>query len=455
METRVAFIGFNRACSRLAEMLAGCEGLELVGVLSEGVPSQWPEGLEPPSVYTSRKDLFRTASPHLVVVADEEKDEEKGEIKGAPAACQVVYAREGSPLARLLESLPVAGRAAPLSREEIHGIIDVCCGVNVIEAYTDPIPKLSQLLDRAMAFSGASLGMFLLPGEAVDELKVVLARGAVAEDLVEKTIDARVSICGASFDSGTINQERLSAERAEHAYLSGSGITTLTALPLRAEGRIIGVLALGTEEDGLEAMKMPLLALIADQAGLTVLISRLYSELEANVVTDVASGLFNKHYFLQQVKREVSRARRYSLNVCLVCFEIDDYAGYVERNGRYLGDFILADLGKVVKRNTREVDTAARYGECLFTVLLPETRRLGAMRLAERIRKVVEEYPFPSRVRREVEKLTVCVGVSSYPANADNEADLLNKALAALAAAKAAGPNNVRLYSDDMGEESA
>jgi two-component system cell cycle response regulator len=173
------------------------------------------------------------------------------------------------------------------------------------------------------------------------------------------------------------------------------------------------------------------------------------------VVIDSASGLFNLHYFQHQLHQEVSRARRYSLNVCLVFFELDDYNGYIERNGRYMGDFILSDIGNIVKRNTREVDTAARYGDNLFAVLLPETRRLGAMRLAERIRKVMDEYPFPSRERKEVERLTVCVGVSSFPANADNEQDLVNKALAALTSAKTAGPNNVRLYSDSIGEETA
>ncbi|MDD5666663.1 MAG: diguanylate cyclase, partial [Actinomycetota bacterium] len=81
-------------------------------------------------------------------------------------------------------------------------------------------------------------------------------------------------------------------------------------------------------------------------------------------------------------------------------------------------------------------------------------RRLGAMRLAERIRKVIEEYPFPSREKKEVESLTACVGVSSFPANADNDQDLMEKALAALTTAKAAGPNNVRLYSDNMENES-
>lgn len=450
METRIAFIGFNQACSRLATLLAEREGLEVVGVLSREVPKQWPATLDPPPVYASRRDLFRTAKPDLVLVADEEVEE----VKGAPTHCQVVFVRDGSPLARLLESLPTGG-VTPLSREAILGTIDICSGVNVVEAYTDPIPKLSQLLDRAMAFSGAALGMVLLPGDEVDELKVVLARGAAAEGLVAETLDVRSSICGSSFDSAAVSQMSLRPEHAEYAYLADTGITSLVGFPLRAEGRVIGVLALGIEEGEIEAVKMPVLALIADQAGLTVLISRLYSELETSVVTDSTSGLFNKHYFLHQVKREVNRARRYSLNVCLLFFEIDDFAGYLERNGRYLGDFVLGDVGNIVRRNTREVDTAAHYGDGLFTVLLPETRRLGAMRLAERIRKVVEEYPFPSRVKKEVARLTVCVGVSSYPANAENDNDLLEKALAALAAAKTAGPNSVRLYSDELGEESA
>ncbi|MBC7231196.1 MAG: GGDEF domain-containing protein [Actinobacteria bacterium] len=451
MQTRIAFIGFNQACSRLAKLLAEGEGSEVVGLLSRGIPSLWPESLDPPAVFTSRRDLFRTAAPDLVLVADEGV----GELKGIPAHCQVLDARDGSPLARLLESLPAAGHAAQLSREAIYGFMDICSGVNVIEAYTDPLPKLAQLLDRAMAFCGAALGMVLLPGAAVDELKVVLARGEAAEALVEETLDARTSVCGASFDSGAVIQERLRPEHAEYGHLADTGIGSLIGLPLRAEGRVVGVLALGMEEEELEALKMPVLALVADQAALTVLIARLYSELETNAVRDAASGLFNREYFIHQVKREVSRARRYSLNICLLFFEIDDYEGYVERNGRYLGDLVLKDLGAVVRRNTREVDTAARYGESLFGVLLPETRRLGAMRLAERIRKVVEEYPFPSRVRKEVERLTVCVGVSSYPANADNDTDLVNRALAALAAARAAGPNNVRLYSDDLGAESA
>jgi diguanylate cyclase (GGDEF)-like protein len=449
-ETRIAFIGFNPACARLVQILASAPGVEFVGILGKEIPPDWPALLQPPILFTARKDLIRAGAPDLVLVA-----EGTGQLKGIPSKCQVIYVQDDSPNARLLEILPDPSLAGVTREEDVHEIASICASVNVVEAYSDPMPKLAELLDRAMAICGARLGVILLPGDVVDELDVVLARGEGAQELVGRGLNTSASLCGKAFDTGLVQQEKLDEGLDEYSYLKESNVKGLLALPLRAEGRVIGVFALGREEHDFDLLKMPLLTLVADQAGLAVLISRLYSELETNVVRDGASGLFNLHYFQHQLSQEVSRARRYSLNVCLLCFEIDDYEGYINRNGRYMADFILTDVGNIVKRNTREVDTAARYGENLFVVLLPETRRLGAMRLAERIRKVVEEYPFPSREKKEVEKLTACVGVSSFPANADNDQDLLNKALSALTAAKSAGPNSVRLYSNNVAEETA
>lgn len=449
-ETRVAFIGFNPTCSRLVQMFSCAPEVEIVGVQAKEIPSDWPSGLQPPTIFSTRKDLMRTGAPDLLLVADA-----RGELKGIPSKCKVVYIQRDSPHAQLLDILPLPSRSGVFREEDIREVASICASVNVVEAYSDAMPKLGQLLDRAMAICGAELGFILLPGDVLDELDVVLARGDGAQELVGRGLGTTLSLCGKAFDTGIVQHGGLKEDLEEYAYLAESGLKSLIALPLRAEGRVIGVFALGRQERDFDLLMMPLLTLIADQAGLAVLISRLYSELETNVVRDAASGLFNLHYFQHQLSQEVSRARRYSLNVCVLFFEIDDYEGYINRNGRYMADYILTDLGSIVNRNTREVDTAARYGENLFAILLPETRRLGAMRLAERIRKVIEEYPFPSREKKEVEQLTACVGVSSFPANADNDQELMNKALAALTAAKKAGPNNVRLYSDNLEEETA
>lgn len=447
MEIRLAFVGFNPSCGHLVRALSLCKGVKVVGILGRKPPRDWPSDMGTPPLYAGLNKLFQEASPDLLLLANGTKD--LGEI---PADCQVLEVKKESPVACLLEMLSkwvVEGRKL---RGELQEIAAICTSTNVVEAYSDPLPKLSQLLDRALALSGAEEGMVLFPGEEVDSLKVVLARGERSEKMVGKTVSIERSICGKAFDLGAMVHRTVGPEAEEYDFLSGGEENAVLALPMRAEGRVEGVLALVYAGDGFEADRIPFLALAADQAGLAVLIARLYSELETNVVKDFASSLYNRNFFLQRLHEEISRARRYSLNVCLVFLEIDDFENYVERNGRFLGDLVISDVGSIIRRNTREVDTAARYEGHLFAVLLPETRRLGAMRLAERIRKVVEEYPFPSRERKEVETLTMSAGVASYPANADNEDALLKKALAALAAAKAEGPNRVRLYSEELGE---
>ncbi len=447
MEIRLAFSGFSPTCAVIVEGLVSAQKARVVGVISPDIPPDWPSGIEKPPLFANGKDLMQAAKPNLLFACGD------SELKDIPAKCQVVQLQKGQPLTSLIQALPIKGRLPATPQEEIEEIIRLCTSVNIVEAYSDPTPKLAELLDRAMAISGAEFGMMLLPGEVLDELEVVLVRGEDVEHLAGKGFGVTASLSGRAYDGCETIQSDLDEKFEESQALAGTGINNLLAIPLRAEARVGGVLVLGKKAQAFDPIKMSLLSLIADQASLAVQVAKLYSEMETNVVRDSASGLFNQHYFNSRMTEEVGRARRYSLNVCLVVIEIDGFEDYLQRNGRFMGDFILSDVGSIIKRNTREVDTPSRYGDKVFAVLLPETRRLGSMRLAERIRKVMEEYPFPSRERKEVERLTICAGISSFPANADTEHDLLEKAFTALAAAKAIGPSNIRLYSPSLVEE--
>lgn len=453
MRAKVAFLGFHEGCARLVQALSSSERTVITGILAKSLPRGWPPSVSPPPLFTSKEEFFREADPDIVLMARETKG-----LKEPPPGCQIIDVREGTAGEALLEGLIGAGRAGDEGGSagmDLQEIASICASVNVVEAYSDPLPKLTQLLDRAVVLSGADAGMVLFPGQEMDTLRVVLARGKGTDKLPGRTLLISSSVSGASFDSGAIVQKVLTPELEESELLEEAEVSMCLSLPLRAEGRVNGVLSLGRKEGAFDIVRMPLLTLIADQAGLAILIARLYSELETNVITDSVSGLYNRNYFHQRLHEEICRARRYSLNVCLVMLEIDNFEAYVKRNGRFMGEFILSDVGNIIRRNTREVDTAARYDGHLFALLLPETRRLGAVRLAERIRKVMEEYPFPSRERKEVEKLTICAGIASYPANAANEQELVERAQIALKSAKEEGPSSIRLYSGDLGAESA
>ncbi len=158
------------------------------------------------------------------------------------------------------------------------------------------------------------------------------------------------------------------------------------------------------------------------------------------------SGLLTPGEFDRHIDIEMMRATRYNLNVGFVVFAVNDLEDYEERNGRLMRDLALEDVASIIGRNIRKVDVAARLEDERMAVLLPETGRLGALRLAERIRMVVEEYPFPSRDLSHVERLTVNGGISVYPSIAENRDELTGHAHEALEEAMRAGRNRTTLY---------
>jgi diguanylate cyclase (GGDEF)-like protein len=102
-----------------------------------------------------------------------------------------------------------------------------------------------------------------------------------------------------------------------------------------------------------------------------------------------------------------------------------------------MGDVVLAEISKIVRRYCRETDIPVRWGGEEFAVLLPETDLQGAVQLAERMRQGIETHQF-----EDVPHITASFGVASFKTD---EQDLLTRADAALHKAKHSGRNSVRL----------
>lgn len=158
------------------------------------------------------------------------------------------------------------------------------------------------------------------------------------------------------------------------------------------------------------------------------------------------SRFLAERQFLDRLAEEMRRASRYSVNLSLAVFVLDGFQAFGERNGQDLAELAFKDFCDIVSRNVRDVDILGRLADDQLAALLPETGRLGALKLADRIRCVVEGYPFPSAELRRVERLKLNGGVSSFPAVAETADDLFEQALEALNASLRAGPNQTRLY---------
>jgi diguanylate cyclase (GGDEF)-like protein len=166
----------------------------------------------------------------------------------------------------------------------------------------------------------------------------------------------------------------------------------------------------------------------------------LYERTERSAVTDGLTGLYNHAYLLQALRQEVLRSKRHGLTVALLLLDLDDFKRINDQRGHVEGDRVLMKAAAVVREGVREIDVAARYGGEEFAVVLPDTARLGALVVAERIRRRIEE-----RFARSRSAVTLSGGIAVYPDDAGTPADLIVQADAGLYAAKAAGKNRILL----------
>jgi len=166
----------------------------------------------------------------------------------------------------------------------------------------------------------------------------------------------------------------------------------------------------------------------------------IYERTERSAVTDGLTGLFNHAYFLQALRQEVLRSKRHGLRASLLLLDLDDFKQVNDARGHVEGDRVLMRAAAIIRDSVREIDIASRYGGEEFAVLLPDTSRLGAFVVAERIRTRIEE-----RFRRGRATVTISGGIAVYPEDAGSPADLIVQADAGLYGAKAAGKNRILL----------
>jgi diguanylate cyclase (GGDEF)-like protein len=232
------------------------------------------------------------------------------------------------------------------------------------------------------------------------------------------------------------------------ATLEGLGAGAALIVPLVVSNKVIGSMQLfATERDAFtreDAQLFWMLALVAENQ-----LTRDYENegLIRFAFTDFLTGLKTRGYFEQQLDLEIKRAERKRTPIALLMIDIDHFKSLNDTYGHHVGDQVLRDVSAVLMKELREVDTAARYGGEEFVIVLPETNTAGAMQVANRIRRGVEQAKFFAGSPRQVEHLTISIGVAIFEQDAQTKRELIESADAALYAAKSAGRNQVIAYS--------
>lgn len=221
------------------------------------------------------------------------------------------------------------------------------------------------------------------------------------------------------------------------------------AVPLFVSNRVMGSLQLFSQRTGAfsreDAQLLWILALVAENV-----LTREYANegLIRFAFTDYLTGLKTRGYFEQQLELEIKRSDRKKQKLALVMVDLDHFKQLNDRYGHHVGDQVLRDVASILMKDMREVDTVARYGGEEFVIVLPETGTQGAMFVAERLRRAMEQAKFFAGSPRAVERLTISLGVAIFDTDAQFKRDLIEAADAALYEAKSRGRNQVVAFSE-------
>lgn len=131
------------------------------------------------------------------------------------------------------------------------------------------------------------------------------------------------------------------------------------------------------------------------------------ARLNARSLTDSLTGIANHRAFHQKLGEEVARANRYHTPLSLLLLDVDRFKAYNDSFGHPAGDEALQKIARVLQHHGRSSDMVARHGGEEFAVLLPQTDRAGARKLAEELRVGVENDVWPLRA------ITVSIGVAT------------------------------------------
>jgi len=217
----------------------------------------------------------------------------------------------------------------------------------------------------------------------------------------------------------------------------------LVIVPLKAKDKVNGIILADNffTKEPITKDDIRLLIMLANQAGLAIENSQLYEKTVMRAHMDSLTELWNHGYFQFMLQSELEKSRANKTPLSLIVADIDDFKIYNDSLGHQAGDSILKNLAGILKNQSRKMDYVCRYGGEEFTIILPQTDKKEAYLIAERLRIDIEKFSFLHEEIFPQKKLTVSIGISTFPDDGNLPSDLIKISDQSLYQAKNKGKN--------------
>jgi diguanylate cyclase (GGDEF)-like protein len=246
-------------------------------------------------------------------------------------------------------------------------------------------------------------------------------------------------------DSTAQERETAAAQALDSARSTGEAAHGYECFPMIVADVTIGVLAVSVEPT-FTPHQRSIVVTAAALLAVSLKNAELFREVRETSVRDSLTGCFTRAHAMDMLDAELRRARRSETPLSLVMFDLDRFKSINDSYGHLCGDAVLTAVGTRLKSVLRGGDMKCRYGGEEFLILLPDTPLVGAKRVAEAIRRDLEEHPV--RWRDEMVTVTASFGVSEVRPGEVDALTTVARADEALYLAKQGGRNCVRTPDD-------
>ncbi len=251
-----------------------------------------------------------------------------------------------------------------------------------------------------------------------------------------------------------VDSESLKADPNLSQMTKFTGKKTHICAPLATKDAMLGVLnieAVETKKTENKADEMRLVTILTSLAAMAIQNARMFKKTQEWATIDALTGLHNRRAMLDFFEQEIKRADNEGHEVAFFMSDIDHFKGFNDTYGHAIGDFVLAGVAQQYKVVTREGDLAGRYGGEEFGQILPKTDKPEAKKVAEQLRKNIENKKFSTEAGEL--SVTLSVGVASYPEDGNTLEAVRDAADDMLYVCKESGRNKVCVRGFDKIDE--
>jgi two-component system, cell cycle response regulator len=242
--------------------------------------------------------------------------------------------------------------------------------------------------------------------------------------------------------------ERLAPERPERVDVVPGELTAVAPrallLPMTDEGAVVGAAAVLVAGE-LDAPGAEAAAFLCRNLGLALRNLGRLKQVEHLVYLDDLTHLYNLRYLEVALARELDGGRPFSV----LFLDLDRFKLVNDEYGHLSGSRLLVEVARVLRSCVRDEDVVVRYGGDEYVVLLVGIDSGGGLKVAERIRRAIEDHRFLSREGSRV-RVTASIGLASYPEHARSKGEILDLADRAMYRGKRSSRNVVYMASKDL-----